>query len=94
MQFEWDATKNAINRRKHGLEFEPAARVFDDPNCVLYVERIEANEERWHAIGAIMGTVIVTVAHNYRSEQSDEIIRIVSARRATPKERRMYVEAI
>ena len=68
--------------------------VFDDPNCVTFVERVEGGEERWHAIGVVPGTVMLTVAHTYREEGSEEVVRLVSARRATPHERRLYVEAL
>jgi uncharacterized DUF497 family protein len=54
MRFEWDSTKNRINQAKHGgLEFETAARVFDDPNVVLMRDRVIDTEQRWHAIGGV-----------------------------------------
>ena len=94
LRFEWDEEKDAINRSKHRIGFETAMLVFDDPNCLTFVERVEDGEERWHAIGALDGRVIVTVVHTYRLEGSGEIIRIVSARRADPQERKQYVEAL
>ena len=92
--FEWDEEKDEVDRRKHRIGFETAMLVFDDPNCLTFVERVEGGEERWHAIGAVGGRAIVTVVHTYRPEGSDEIIRIVSARRADPQERKQYVEAL
>lgn len=93
VRFEWDAAKDETNRSKHHIGFETAVLVFDDPNCLTFVEREEGGEERWHAIGDIMGTVILTVVHNYRQVGAGEILRIISARRATPHERRLYGKA-
>ena len=94
LRFEWDEAKNGINRCKHLIGFETAVLVFDDPNCLTFVERVESGEERWHAIGVVVGTVMLTVAHTYREEGCEEVVRVISARRATPHERRLYVEAL
>ncbi|MEO8659925.1 MAG: BrnT family toxin [Bryobacteraceae bacterium] len=94
VRFEWDHDKDATNRRKHRLGFETAKLVFDDPNCLTFVERVADGEERWHAIGEIGGSLIVTVVHIYRLERADEVVRIISARRADPQERRLYVETL
>ena len=51
LRVEWDKEKDEINRRKHRIGFETAKLVFDDPNCLTSVERVEDGEERWHAIG-------------------------------------------
>ena len=49
MRFEWDTKRNRINQAKHnGLDFETAARVFDDPNVVLMHDRVIDGETRWH----------------------------------------------
>lgn len=93
-RFEWDEHKNKANRRKHLIGFETAILVFDDPHCLTLVERILDGEERWHAIGAVLGTVILTVVHRHRERGAEEIIRIISARRATAHERKLYVEAL
>ena len=68
--------------------------MFDDPHCPTFVERVENGEERWHAIGVLDGTSTITVVHTYRPEGPDEIIRIVSARRADAQERKQYAEAL
>ena len=94
MVFAWDERKNRINRRKHGVSFETAARIFEDPNVVSYRDRVVDQEERWHAIGVLDGRAMVTVVHTYRPEGSEEIIRIVSARRADAQERKQYAEAL
>jgi uncharacterized DUF497 family protein len=94
LRFEWDQGKNEINRRKHRVGFETAKLVFDDPNCLTFVERVKDGEERWHAIEVVDGRMIVTVVHTYWPSGSDEIIRIISARRADAEERKQYVEAL
>ena len=94
-RFEWDENKNETNRRKHGVSFETAKLVFDDPHCLLVPDRIEAGEQRWHAIGMILKTaVVLTVVHTQRADPSQEIIRIISARRATKQEENDYAESL
>jgi uncharacterized protein len=52
MCFEWDAAKDRANQAKHdGLDFETAARVFDDPNMLLLKDGVVETEQRWHAVG-------------------------------------------
>ena len=94
MTFEWDAGKNEISQIKHGIDFETAQLVFDDPFCVSFVERVTDGEERWQAIGAIESVIVLVVVHTYRDENAEAAIRIISARRATPRERRLYAQAI
>ena len=94
-RFEWDENKNQANREKHGISFETAKLVFDDPHCLVVLDRIEAGEERWHAIGMILKTaVVLTVIHTHRTEGSQEIIRVISARRATKREENDYAESL
>jgi uncharacterized DUF497 family protein len=79
--------------------FEEALRVFQDPLHVSAPDRIEGGEQRWQTVGAVQGFVILVVAHTVTEEAvteedadggSVEVIRIISARRATPRERRHY----
>ena len=91
--FAWSEPKNAANRKKHGISFEAAARVFDDPSAVSYMERFEKGEQRWHTIGLAGGIAIVLVAHTATEENGNEIIRIVSARKANRRERNLYQAA-
>ena len=94
MRFEWDPEKNQTNPTKHnGLDFETAARVFDDPNVVLMHDRIIEGEQRWHAIGAVSAALLLVV-HVYREDDGngEEIIRIISAREANQRERRIYIQ--
>jgi len=98
MRIEWDPAKSESNKTKHGIVFERAQLVFDDPFCVTFPERAVDGEERWHAIGLIARIVIIVVVHTYRVEESggksEEVVRIISARRATRREREIYAEAI
>ena len=95
MRYEWDENKNESNLEKHGLSFETASLVFNDPNALSIPDRIENGEERWQTIGMIENIVIVMVAHTIKLEMdSQEIIRIISARKATRAERQEYEQAI
>ena len=94
MRIEWDQAKNEINQAKHGIDFATAQLVFDDPCCVTFVDRVTGGEERWHAIGLIGNIIILVVVHTYRKEVSDEVIRIISARPATRRERKLYAQTI
>ena len=89
MSFEWDAEKARANLEKHGVSFETAARVWDDPLHEIYFDRVENGESRWHAMGCVDGVVVLLVVHTHPGLDED-CIRIVSARRATPRERRRY----
>ena len=94
VRFEWNGEKNGLNQKKHaGLDFGTASRVFDDPNVMLRRDRIVEGEQRWHAIGTVLPAVLLVV-HVYKESLDDgeEIIRIISAREANQRERRIYVE--
>jgi len=90
MRFEWDVDKNVSNQTKHGVSFELASEVFDDPLHVSVADRIEGGEQRWITLGLVEGIVILIVAHTWHDDGDDEVVRIISARRATRKERRSY----
>jgi uncharacterized protein len=94
IRFEWDEAKNQSNKKKHGIDFETAQSVFDDPHCISFVERVSDGDGRWHAIGSMENIIVIVVVHTYREEASDEVIRIISARRATRHERKIYAQAI
>ena len=54
MRYEWDEKKNRLSRHKHGVSFEVAALVFEDENCLVRLDRVDATgEQRWHAIGMV-----------------------------------------
>ena len=62
MRFEWDAAKSRMNQAKHdGLDFQTAARVFNDAQIVLAKDRIVEGEQRWHAIGAVSEALLFVV---------------------------------
>jgi uncharacterized DUF497 family protein len=90
MIFVWDEKKNRINRRKHSISFETAARIFEDPNIVSYHDRVVDEEERWHAVGSAGGIAILLVVHTSEEQHGEEEIRIISARKASPRERALY----
>ena len=90
MKFEWDEEKSRRNFIKHGVRFETAAHVFEDVNAVSRVDREVAHEERWKTLGLAGGIVVLLVAHTFREEEGEEVIRIISARKATPSERVIY----
>ena len=93
LRFEWDERKNRSNQRKHGVSFEEAAQVFRDPMYVSAQDRVEDGEERWQTFGLVDGVLLLMVAHTIEEQSSvEETIRIVSARRATARERRRYEE--
>ncbi len=86
MKVVWDIKKAAANIRNHGIELSHAATVLDDPMAVT-IEDTRHGEQRFVTIGAdIVGRVLVAV-YAYSGEEE---IRLISARRATPKERRIY----
>jgi uncharacterized protein len=93
-RYDWDEDKNQSNYVKHGISFQTAILIFDDPNVVSEVDRIVDGEERWQSLGVIGNLMIVLVAHTWRLQDSDEIIRVISARKATPKERKRYEELL
>lgn len=92
MRFEWDEQKNHENQKKHGVGFEIARLVFDDSLHLSRRDREHDGEERWLTMGTVAGTVVLIVAHTTREEHDEEVIRIISARKATRRERRAYEE--
>jgi uncharacterized DUF497 family protein len=94
IRFEWDEAKNLANQRKHGVSFQEASQVFWDSLFVSVKDRIEGCEQRWRTYGRIEGWLLLMVAHTVREEDaaggSREVIRIISARSATRKERQRY----
>ena len=94
MRIDWDPNKSRSNQREHGASFETAALVFDDSNQLSLQDRYEGGEERWQTIGLVNGIAVLIVAHTFSDDDGEEIIRIISARKATPRERRRYHEGI
>ena len=92
MQFTWDERKNRINKRKHGLGFETAVLVFDEPYHVSRIDQEVAGELRWQTIGMAKGMQVLLVAHTLLESGDAEVVRIISARKATPQERSIYAQ--
>ncbi len=90
MRFEWDETKNRSNQTKHHLSFETATEVFDDPLHLSKPEQIVDGERRWQTIGVIGTESVIVVAHTYWDDAGDEVVRIISARLASKRERRNH----
>ena len=89
MRFCWDHKKAAANKRKHGVTFEEAASVFYDPLAMLGPDPDHSrNEDRLIMIGQSRQQRLLFVVHSYAEDA--ELIRIISARRATAKERRAF----
>ncbi len=91
MRFEWDEVKNRGNLAKHKISFETARLVFDDPRQLSVQDRIVHGEERWQTLGMVSGIVVI-VAHTWAEEGSGQVMRLISARKATARERRVYAE--
>ncbi len=89
MPWTWSPAKNRENRRKHGLSFEIAQLVFADPYALSRPDPFP-HEERWQTVGVI-GRTTIFVIHTW-PEGRDETGRIISARKATPHERKAYEE--
>jgi len=90
MEFEWDPRKDATNRRKHGVGFREATTVFGDPLAVTFPDADHSiSEQRFLTIGASASGRLLVVAHT----ESNETIRIISARPVTYRERSFYEEA-
>ncbi|CAG0945287.1 BrnT family toxin [Geobacter sp.] len=92
MRLVWDDTKNRTNRAKHHVSFETASLVFADPFHVSVLDRVENCEERWQTLGMVGGIVVLLVAHTFAEQGGEEVVRIISARKATRKERQRYEE--
>ena len=95
--FDWDPSKERRNIRKHKLPFRRATSVFHDPNqLTIYDEEHSTDdEERWITIGIDCGGVLRVVVHTAEQLEKNSIeIRIISARKAKPKEIRRYKEGV
>jgi uncharacterized DUF497 family protein len=92
-KFDWDEHKAFLNRSKHQLSFELAQRVWDDPQHMILPENTYAGEERWLAIGRVGIVTVIVVVHTYRQNYQSEVIRIISARKATSHERKLYEQS-
>lgn len=89
LRFEWDARKDAANRRKHGVSFVEAETVFSDEDALLLDDPGHStSEDRFVLLGLSSVLRLLVVSHTYR--EGDDIIRLISARKATRVERAQY----
>jgi uncharacterized DUF497 family protein len=92
--FEWDPAKDHENFRKHSVRFETASLVFEDQWIVSQRDLIhEDAEERFNALGQIAPGVVLFVVYTWREKGGEEVIRLISARKASAHERNAYEEA-
>ena len=89
MHFEWDGAKALANLRKHGVTFEEASTVLRDPLSTTFPDPASAGEQRFVTIGTSARGRLLVVAHTERGEA----LRLISARRATRRERSFYEQA-
>ena len=93
IQFEWDEEKNKTNRFKHGIWFEEAQSVFDDPAGHVFFDSGHSEEEdRFLILGMSSAAHLLVVVHCYA--EPDSVVRIISARKATKSEEEFYEKGI
>jgi hypothetical protein len=92
--FEWDPAKAITNQRRHGIRFERAATIFQDPSQIsIYDEEHSSDEDRWVTLGMDAGGTPLVVVHTFRTNPNGDVtIRLISARRATRREAQQYAE--
>ena len=91
MKFEWDREKENTNIKKHGVTFEQASFVFADRYALnKYDEEHSEDEDRWIILGKSFNEVLLLVVHTFRNRDGMEYTRIISARKATKKEKQAY----
>ncbi len=95
MRFDWDFLKSLANRRKHRVAFEEAGTVFADRSILtIHDDEHSADEDRWVSMGISSAGRVLVVVHTWpKSEKTrNELVRIISARRANKQEQRTYLE--
>jgi uncharacterized DUF497 family protein len=86
VKYEWDENKNRLNISKHGFDFNDARFIFDAPMLVIPDTREDYGEDRYIGIGILRRTIVIVVF----TENTDEVIRVISLRKATKNERKIY----
>ena len=89
MRFEWDERKRRSNLEKHGVDFSDLASLFAGETVTVLDERFDYGEHRFITLGLLKG-IVLTVAHT----ETDEVVRILSARKATRYEEETYFKEI
>ncbi len=91
--FDWDDRKDFSNQQKHGISFEEAMSIFEDENALLIHDPAHSDDEDRFVLLGMSGRLrILVVCHCYR--KVDDVIRIISARKATGKEHKSYWEKV
>ena len=88
MHFEWDEEKNKANIQKHGLDFAEAREIFTAPILVALDDREDYGEDRWIGIGMLKSLIVVVLY----TERGEDIIRIISLRKALADERNLLAD--
>lgn len=94
MRFEWDKGKEVENKKRHGVSFAEAVQIFDDPfHYSVLDKRFDYFEERWITIGMTHSGHLIVAGHLYVvDDKGNDIIRIITARKATMKEKKQHEE--
>ncbi len=91
MKFEWDNKKEKTNILKHGVTFAQASYVFSDPFVLSkFDDEHSDDEDRYVILGKSLNEAILVVVHTYRDQNGVEFVRIISARKATKNEKKVY----
>jgi len=88
IHFRWDPSKNETNQKKHGVSFEEAQTAFFDESAMKFFDSEDSNEERFLLLGQSFILRTLMACHCHREQEST--IRIISTRKATTKERKIY----
>jgi uncharacterized protein len=89
MAVEWDPGKARLNARKHGVQFADAVAVLEDERALTTSDPFPREEQRWVTLGLDAFGRVLVVVYTWRGER----VRVISARKATARERRRYEEA-
>ncbi len=89
MKFEWDEAKRLANIQKHGIDFADVPEIFERDTVTVIDDRFDYGETRYLTLGLLKSRVILVV-----HTESDDTIRIISARKATRYEEKNYFEQI
>jgi len=90
MQFEWDEAKNLENIRKHQIDFADVPAMFDGEMLIELDDRFDYGEDRWFGIGFLGSGIAVVVG----TERQNNVIRIISARRANRHEQKRFEQSL
>jgi len=90
MKFDRDVAKARSNLAKHGIAFDWAIRVFEDPDAISGMDRVVDGEMRWRTVGRVGFTTILFVGHTWVDEDGEIYVRVITARKASRHEIKGY----